>query len=80
MGRGRYGETNNTQDTSSEPSSQPEPTVPETIETEPTSSEPTPEPSPTSQNISDVILENTDPDKGFLTSSGTYVNIYKTVR
>lgn len=77
MGRGRYGETNNTQDTSSEPSSQPEPIVPETIETEPTSSEPTPEPSPTSQNISDVILENTDPDKGFLTSSGTYVNIYK---
>lgn len=77
MGRGKYGETSNAQDTSSEPSSQPEPIVPETIETEPTSSEPTPETSPTSQNISDVILENTDPDKGFLTSSGTYVNIYK---
>ena len=80
MGRGRYGDTNDGQDTGSEPSSQPESSSSETIETQQTSEEPTPTTSPTTQtseNISDVIMKNTDPDKGFLTSSGTYVNIYK---
>ena len=80
MGRGRYGETNDTQDTGSETTSQSESSSPETIETQQTSEEPTPATSPTTQtseNISDVIMENTDPDRGFLTSSGTYVNIYK---
>ena len=80
MGRGRYGDTNDGQDTGSEPSSQPESSSSETIETQQTSEEPTPTTSPTTQtseNISDVIMENTDPDRGFLTSSGTYVNIYK---
>ena len=80
MGRGRYGDTNDGQDTGSEPSSQPESSSSETIETQQTSEEPTQTTSPTTQtseNISDVIMENTDPDKGFLTSSGTYVNIYK---
>ena len=80
MGRGRYGETNDTQDTGSETTSQSESSSTETIETQTTSEEPTPSTSPTSQtseNISDVIMENTDPDRGFLTSSGTYVNIYK---
>ena len=80
MGRGRYGDTNDGQDTGSETSSQSESINPETIETQQTSEEPTPTTSPTTQtseNISDVIMENTDPDRGFLTSSGTYVNIYK---
>ena len=40
MGRGRYGETNDTQDTGSETPSQSEPTVSETIETQTTSEEP----------------------------------------
>ena len=80
MGRGRYGETNDEQSTGSEAPSQPESSNTETIETQTTSEEPTQETPPTTQtskNISDVILENTDPNKGFLTSSGTYVNIYK---
>ena len=68
-GNDRYDDTVDSSDDNSQSESS-------NIETQTTSVEPTPPPT-TPQNISDVILENTDPDKGFLTSSGTYVNIYK---
>ena len=76
----RYGDTSNEQEHSQDDSSQSETVSTEQIETTTTSTDTTQEPSPTTQpseNISDVILENTDPKQGFLTSSGTYVNIYK---
>jgi len=72
MGRSRYGESKTKpQENSAENTSQSETVITET------SPEPEPITTPTSQNISDVIIENADPDKGFLTSSGTYVNVYK---
>ena len=79
--RTRYGETNNEQEPSVDDSSQSGADSTETITTnndqvETNIEQPTPTSQPP-QNISDVILENTDPKQGFLTSSGTYVNIYK---
>jgi hypothetical protein len=77
MGRTRYGETNNEQETSIDDSSQSVADSTEQIITNNDQIEQIERPSPTPQNISDVIIENANPKQGFLTSSGTYVNIYK---
>lgn len=79
MGRTRYGDTIDEQEVSLGDGSQSETTSPEPIETQTDQVQTIEQPSPTPQpqNISDVIIENANPKQGFLTSAGTYVNVYK---
>ena len=69
---------NNEQEISTDDSSQSDAISTDTVETQNEQVEQIETPSTTQpQNISDVIIENANPKQGFLTSSGTYVNVYK---